>query len=414
MTDIRVSKINNSTNSAISVSGAKNSAIKLLATSLLTDDEVVIRNFPSNLVDIKEQLKLYDAFGCDYELSNSVYTSKKNSFHCIETDISPSFRSTYLLIISSLHFYGNAFLYFPSGCKIGNRGIELHLDILNKFNVSTDISDHGYRLTSSGLKCATYIFPFLSVGGTELAILLGSVSKGQTILRNCYITPELLNLIDMLRLMRAEIELIGNKIIIEGQTKLHGCEIEVIPDRIEAITWITFFFASGTVGAINNINLDELAVPLIHLENIGLKFSMSKSSIAIEEKSTISSFELAAGVYPGIVTDMQPFFTLIALFAEDSSRIHDYRYFDRFQYAYELNKIGCNIQIDAGSIKITPSTIKNVCKLSCPDLRGGMMLLLYLAITGNHSVLSNSEVIFRGYNKLIEKLNKVGIELVDV
>ena len=244
-------------------------------------------------------------------------------------------------------------------------------------------------------------------------MLLGCISHGQTILRNAYITPELLNLIDMLKLMGGEILTEGNKIIIDGKDSLSGCEISVIPDRIEVITWLCYLLASGNKGVLCNVNLNDISIPLIHLENIGLKYTCTESSIEVQGNSSISSFEVAAGVHPGIVTDMQPFFSLVALFAEDTSKIHDYRYFDRFQYAHELNKLGFDIKFEPGCIKICPAKKSKESTIRCPDLRGGMMLVLYLAISRNESKVINSNVIYRGYDNLNNKFDSLGIELID-
>jgi len=397
----------------INISGAKNSAIKLLAASLLTRDTVSIKNLPASLLDIKDQLSVYNDFGLTYKINGNHFISQDNMFHCVDREIDFSFRTTYLMIVGSLLFHGNSFLFEPSGCQIGNRSIDLHLNLLSKFNINIKQKVRGYLLEATRLKGCEFTFPYLTVGGTELGLLLGSISHGQTILRNAYITPELLNLIDMLKLMGGEILIEGNKIIIDGKDSLSGCEISVIPDRIEVITWLCFLLASGNKGALHNVSMNDIAVPLIHLESIGLKYTCTKSSLEVHENSLISSFEVAAGVHPGIVTDMQPFFSLVALFAEDTSKIHDYRYFDRFQYAHELNKLGFDIKFESGCIRIDPTKKSKTSTIRCPDLRGGMMLVLYLAISRNESKVINSNVIFRGYDNLKIKFNSLGIELID-
>jgi UDP-N-acetylglucosamine 1-carboxyvinyltransferase len=397
----------------LDISGAKNSAIKLLAASLLTQEVVSIKNLPSSLLDIKDQLSVYRDFGLSYEISKNHYKTLSNKFHSVDSDLNFTFRTTYLMVVGSLLNHGNAFLFEPSGCQIGNRSIDLHLKLLSKFNIKIKPKARGFLLETIMLKGCEFKFPYLTVGGTELGLLLGSISRGQTILRNAYITPELLNLINMLRLMGGEILIDGNKIIIDGKDSLSGCDISVIPDRIEVITWLCYFLASGSKGVLCNVNLNDIAIPLIHLENIGLKYTCTKSSIEVEGNSSISSFEVAAGVHPGIVTDMQPFFSLVALFAEDASKIHDYRYFDRFQYAHELNKLGFDIKFESGSINIYPAKKSKISTIRCPDLRGGMMLVLYLAISRNESKLINSNVIYRGYDDLNNKFNSLGIELIN-
>ena len=196
----------------VDISGAKNSAIKLVATSLLTNDIVSIKNMPSSLLDIKDQLSVYRDFGLSYEISDNHYKTQSNNFHCIDSDLSFTFRTTYLMVVGSLLNYGNAFLFEPSGCQIGNRSIDLHLDLLSKFNINIKQKARGFLLETVKLKACEFKFPYLTVGGTELGLLLGCISHGQTILRNAYITPELLNLIDMLKLMGGEILTEGNKI----------------------------------------------------------------------------------------------------------------------------------------------------------------------------------------------------------
>ena len=401
----------------VSVSGAKNSATRLMCAALLTDEKVRLTNFPTRLVDVDRKLAAFRNCGVEVRIDHDVkeLQIQAESLHT-DGDTELRVRTTYLLAAGLIAKFGTARVAYPGGCVIGARGYDLHLMVWRKFGLEVIETESCIQL-SGDLQGTTIDFPYSTVGGTENAILCGCVADGRTVIRNAYITPEVEDLVRMLQSMGACIAVFGNsRIEIEGRSgQLKATQYGVMPDRIEAITWIIYAAISGNGVTVRDLQLDDMKVPLIHLEEAGVELFYGRDSVYIPPTNSrahapIQPFELACGTHPGIISDMQPFFVLLGLIAEGGSRIFDYRYPDRVAYVEELKKfVDTNIEIRSGMIGVRGTSQFTAADVNSIDLRGSMAVIVAALIASGDSRVRNCEMALRGYNDLIEKLYGLGV-----
>ena len=408
---------------SVKVSGAKNSATKLLAASLISEKITTISNYPTELVDVKEKIRfIKDSGGCIFTDSEED-TIEINPLNFQYTKLSSydyKFRSTYLLVPGLLKKSKIARIPYPGGCKIGNRGYDVHVMIWKRMGaIVMEKSDYIEVKLNSELKGTTIKLPISTVGGTENAIICGCIAKGKTVINNAYITPEVLDLISFLISMGAEINVVGNSYIeIFGKSDFESTFYSVMPDRIEALTWLVFGAISAGNIIIKDVPFNNMKIPLDHIKESGLDFFRNFKNIMLNKfcypANSILSFEIATGSHPGIISDMQPFYTLLGLHANGSSRIYDYRYPERIAYCNELKKIyKKQINSEIGLIKVDGknnfNSVNNV-NLNCTDLRGGMAVLIAAFLNDGVSQINDFDMILRGYNKLQFKLNSLGLK----
>lgn len=402
----------------VRVSGAKNSATRLLAAALVADEPVRLRNFPTELVDVRRKVEFMQVLGAEIELD------PVNDFGEIRVvDVKPervrdrtlSVRTTYLLAAGQLVRTGKAYVPYPGGCKIGERGYDLHVLVWEKLGCQVRETEKHIEVTGQ-LVGGEVEFPFFTVGGTENALISASVAKGTTIIRNAYISPEVEDLIAFLRHLGASIEVHGNSLVVVhgADGLLRGASFDVMPDRIEALTWIIYGVLSGGEIVIEDVPFEYMEVPFLHLRHAGVDVFRNSRSVYVGPKCVSSAgiqpFEVSCGTYPGVISDMQPFYVLLGLFANGISRVHDYRYPSRTAYARELALMAPGaLEIRTGEIVIRgPAAIQGA-EVQSTDLRGSMALVLAALLAEGDSIVRNADMALRGYNKLIEKLAGLGV-----
>lgn len=402
----------------VAVSGAKNSATRILATALLASDPVTLRNFPTELEDVKAKAKFIRMLGavCDMHSNEStaqIHASDLN-FHQLETFELPV-RTTYLLAAAGLLYNSLAKVPYPGGCKIGSRGYDLHVMVWQRLGCNVTELEN-YIEVSGTLKGGDIEFPISTVGGTENALICASIANGDSIIRNAYVTPEVSDLIAFLRELGAMITLEGNSLIrVKGAAgALGSTTFSIMPDRIEALTWMILAAASGANLMIENVPYSTLEVPLIHLREAGIDIFRNERSALVTPASVgadgIQPFELACGTHPGIHTDMQSFFVFLALFAKGRSVIHDFRYPNRIGYAEQLeNLVPGRIQAVPGRIEVLPGPPPVAGRVTSTDLRSSMALLMTALCAEGTSEVNKVELALRGYNNLPRKLKNLGI-----
>lgn len=408
----------------ITISGAKNSATRLLAASTLTNEKMELKNFPTELVDAREKARFLKSCGvdCNFQRKSDTVTIFTNKYEAREdNDFDIPIRTTYLLAAGQLKRHKKALIPYPGGCKIGERKYDLHIMVWERLGCRVIEKENHIEIVrpDQGMQGAIIDFPISTVGGTENAILCALVAKGQTIVKNAYVTPEILDMINMLKQMGASIELKGNSYLkIDSCNDLRGVNYSVMPDRIEAITWIVYAAITGAELLIKNVPLKDLEIPLIHLKEAGVDLYFGNQSVYLSKDSIskfgIQPFELACGTHPGIISDMQPFYVLLALKANGRSKVFDYRYPNRVAYLDELNKF-CNnaISYSHGEITINGPVEFTPAKATGKDLRGSMAVIMAALFAKGKSEISNSQMALRGYNKLVDKLALLGIEISD-
>jgi|TARA_B100002003_G_scaffold205199_1_gene198503 UDP-N-acetylglucosamine 1-carboxyvinyltransferase len=408
-------------NGDVAVSGAKNSATRVLAASMLTDQPVRLRNFPLELEDGKAKMGFLRRMGAEIEVlaenSELDIQAQALSFDPID-DFELPIRTTYLLAAGALAREGRARVPYPGGCKIGSRGYDLHMMVWEKLGcevVETDAYiDVKGRLTGSLID-----FPLSTVGGTENALMCASVAEGETLIHNAYVTPEVHDLIAFLREMGAVIVQEGaSQIRIQGAGGLlRGADFKIMSDRIEALTWIVMGALSGGAMRISNVPFETMEVPFIHLRDCGLDLYRNSGEVLVSPNCIgpwgLQPFELACGTHPGVITDMQTFYVLLALFANGRSKIFDYRYPERIAYVRELARFAPGaLEAEPGKITINGRAKLVGAKGLSTDLRGSMTLVMAALLAEGESEVTGVEMALRGYNALDKKLAALGAECV--
>lgn len=405
-------------NGTIDVSGAKNSATRILAASLLSSEKVTLRNFPLALEDVKAKIAFMKKMGASFSENpqDSVIsvTSERLSFESIKNYSLP-IRTTYLLAAGAISKNGHARIPYPGGCKIGSRGYDLHIMVWEKLGCNV-IQKEDYIEITGEFRGGNIDFPISTVGGTENAIMCASVAQGSTLIRNAYVTPEVRDLINFLREMGANIELEGSSIIrVKGTgSLLNGTSFSIMPDRIEALTWIILGAITGGRIIVKNVPFETMRIPLIHLREAGLDIFENSNSVLISNDCIgvhgIQPFEIACGTHPGVISDMQSFYALLAMFANGRSIVYDYRYPERIAYADQLAKFSYNsIKAEPGKIIINGGQPLNSCTAISTDLRGSMALIMAAICAEGESTIEGVELALRGYNNLPHKLDKLGV-----
>ena len=404
-------------NGLVNVSGAKNSATRLLAASTITDQKVVLKNFPTKLVDANHKKRYMQNCGAEVSFDDENNTAQIVAADYLQSkldDYDYPIRTTYLLAAGLLKRTGYARIPYPGGCKIGSRGYDLHVLVWEKCGCKVEEKPDYLEITVDKMKPFEVDFPISTIGGTENALICGAAIAGESIIRNAYISPEVEDLIAFLRSLGADITVSGNSFVkIHGKENLQGSVFEVMPDRIEALTWMIFAAISRGDIIIKNVPFDSMEIPLLHLKEAGVDVFSNSSDAIVNNYSLregkIQPFEVACGTHPGVISDMQPFYVLLALKANGISRIYDYRYPERTQYLDQLKKY-CPGAIEFSPGKITIKGPVNFLPAESvsTDLRGSMALVLASLMAGGNSSVSEVQMALRGYNNLPEKLTSLG------
>jgi len=406
-------------NGEITVSGAKNSATRVLAAAMLSEGHVSLRQFPLTLVDAREKMKFLARLGAQFSedpLRNVLSLNVNDLSVRGEENFNVPIRTTYLLAGGLLARGNLARIPYPGGCKIGSRGYDLHMMIWEKLGCEVE-EKPDYIEIRGHLRGGTIDFPISTVGGTENALICGAVASGETLVRNAYVTPEVNDLIRFLREMGAQIQQEGQSLLrIEGAGGLlKGASFSIMPDRIEALTWMILGAVTGGSVMIRNVPMDSLEVPMIHLRDAGLDLFRNTSDVFVSPACVgphgLQPFELATGTHPGVISDMQSFFAFLGLFANGRSVVFDYRYPERIAYARELAKFAPGaISASPGQIKAYGPAKLTAAQVTSTDLRGSMALIMAAICAEGESRVYGVDMAMRGYDNLPAKLAALGVD----
>lgn len=394
----------------VSISGAKNSALRLLAASLLTDEDIIIENFPTNLSDVKIHVEMLKVLGKNCEIKDNRIIIKSD-YELKETLNweGRSIRNTLLIFGALLARKGKACVPLPGGCSIGQRKYDLHQMLLEKLGARV-WEENGYLFgeAPNGLVGTEIYLPIRSTGATENGIIAGSLAKGKTTLWNPHIRPEIIDLISCLRSMGVEIEVSGQqRIQINGKRYIGGTRHTVIPDNVEAITFLIAAVITHGDIELENFPYRHLEVPLIYLRESGAKFFCGENSLIVRGGNCYP-IEISTGPYPGINSDNQPLFAVYGLCAQGKSKITDLRFPDRFGYAEELKKLGGNLQVKDNFLIINGGNPLHGSHVTALDLRCGAALVLTGLVAEGETIISNAEQIQRGYEDIELKMQILG------
>ncbi|ERM80695.1 UDP-N-acetylglucosamine 1-carboxyvinyltransferase [Rhodonellum psychrophilum GCM71 = DSM 17998] len=397
----------------VRVSGAKNSSLRLLAASILTDETLFLNNFPNGLLDVQVHIEMLEVLGKTFSINEDTVTIKEIDSKSV-TQLNwggRSIRNTLLVLGALTTRFGEGRVPLPGGCKLGERKYDLHVMLLENLGARVWEEDDYLcaKVESGRLKGNDIHLPMRSTGATENSIICGSLAEGTTTIWNPHIRPEIMDLIDMLNKMGAKIKVYGQKcIVVEGVKKLNGVKHSVIPDNMEALTWaIGSVITKGDV-EIQNFPFEHLEVPLTYLRESGMKFYRGEDSLIVRGGEAYP-IEISTGPYPGINSDMQPLFAVFGAMSNGESKIVDLRFPGRYGYADELAKMGMKFHVEGDMLVIDGGTPLIGAEVEALDLRAGIALLLAGMTAEGETIISNSWQIQRGYENLNRKLKDLGV-----
>ncbi len=404
----------NSLNGDVKISGAKNSALPILAASILTDEELKISNLPP-ICDIKRMLDILSYIGCSVsEIKNSKISLKNTriSKSGAPYDMMNKLRASFLITGPLLARNGKAVVSFPGGCQIGTRPVDLHLKGLSLMGASI-MQSHGIiTARAKRLKGEKIYLDFPSVGATENIMMAATLAEGTTVIENAATEPEITDLAKLLKKMGARISGEGTETIeITGVSKLHGAYHSIIPDRIEAGTILTATAITGGDVTLNGVCCDHLTPVTAKLTEMGAEITEFKNSLRIKASSRLSGSDISTLPYPGFPTDMQAQFSALLSIADGTSIIRETVFENRFMHIAELKRMGANIKTDGRSAIIEGTKKLTGAPVEATDLRAGAALVIAGLAAFGKTEISEIEHIDRGYYKIDEKLNSLGAKI---
>lgn len=409
---------NNLLEGTINISGSKNSAVALIPASILSDEEVIIDNIPNiSDIDALNEILTYLGAKVEHKESTMIIDPKNIVNKEIPESISTKLRASYYFMAALLGKYKKVEMYFPGGCKIGSRPIDQTLKAFKLLGAKIIEKDNKYIITAENLKGTKIYLDMPSVGATINAILVAVKAEGKTIIENAAKEPEIVSVATFLNNMGAKISGVGtSKIKIEGVSKLTKGFTEVIPDRIEAGTYLLAGALIGKDITIQNLIPKHIESLTSKLQEIGFDLEIGTDYIKVKKNNDLKSINIKTLVYPGFPTDLQQPLTVLLTQCHGISTLQETIYENRFQNVKYLNEMGADIEITKDKIKIkgpTPLTGTNVV---ATDLRAGACLVLAGLLANGTTIISDVEHILRGYENIVEKLQNVGakIEIIEI
>lgn len=401
----------------VSARGAKNASLKALAASLILDGPSVITNVPE-IEDISRLVEIIQDLGV--ELSHESGTYKITNPEIKKTSIAPHLhqktRSSMLLAVPILLQHGEVTFAYPGGCVIGNRPIDFFLSGFKEFGVEITDHDNGYTLRGNKLHAGRVVFTRISVTGTEAMLMLACKVPGLSTIVNAAMEPEVIALAEFLNSCGAKISGIGSSILtIEGVSELSGGKFETIPDRIEAGSFAILGAASNSEITVTNFIPQHLEVLWQFFRQAGVNFELGENSVKILPSLTglkAIPKDIITHEYPGFPTDLQAPMTVLMTQAKGSSLIFETIYEGRLFYVDKLNSMGANIfMADPHRVMVNGPTPLFGKKISSPDIRAGMAMIIAGLIAEGETEIDNVYQIDRGYERIEERLNGLGADI---
>lgn len=397
----------------VRVSGAKNSALKLIAASLLGQGKTILHNVP-NISDIDIMIEVLRSLGATVERTDHTVAIDTTNATGFETpyELVSKMRASISILGPLIARFGKARVAMPGGCKIGARKIDIHLAVLEALGVSF-ANDHGYLYASTpnGLHASKVFLDFPSVGATENMLMASVTAEGTTVIDNAAREPEIEDLANMLNKMGAQVQGAGTStIVVQGVqlSDLHPCEHWVVGDRIEAGTFLTAGALLGGPITVEGIDPDFLRTVMMKFEEMGVEVSTTRDSITVSRTEPLRATDIQTLPHPGFPTDLQAQFSLLAAFAEGCSVVSENIFENRFMFASELNRMGSDISLDGHHALIRGVSKLQGAPVSSPDLRGGAALVIAGLAAEGETRIHDIYHIDRGYEDYVGKLRSLG------
>ena len=401
----------------VRVSGAKNAALPCMAAALLTDQPVILENIPQ-VRDIQTTRNLLAAMGADVELGYG-RAHHRTTIQCANLatpeasyELVKTMRASTLVLGPLVARCGRAHVSLPGGCAIGARPIDLHIKGLERLGAKLT-QEHGYiEAKADRLKGAEIVFDKITVTGTEDLLMAATLADGESVLQNCAREPEVADLADLLNKMGAQIEGAGTTTIrVKGVSKLKGAKHRIIPDRIEAGTFI--IAAALTGGDLNIAGCDpsHLDALLDKLHEVGVKTKAAADSVRVMGDNPLRGADITTEEYPGFPTDCQAQYMALVTQAEGTSVVTENIFENRFMHAQELVRMGANIKIEGRRAVVRGKSPLSAAAVLASDLRASASLVLAALVADGETIIDRVYHIDRGYEHIDEKLKGVGAQI---
>ena len=397
----------------IKIGGAKNSVVALIPAAILADGVVKIDNVPK-ISDRDFLLEILKLLSVDVNSSKEtlvIDTSKMNNA-LIPEELSSKLRASYYFMGALLGKYKHVEMFFPGGCNIGARPIDLHLKGFKALGAKITKDKSKYIIDAKELKGADITLEFASVGATVNIMFAAVKAKGTTIINNAAREAEIVNIAELLNNMGAKVSGAGtDQIRIEGTNKLHGGEIKVIPDRIEAGTYAIMGALLGNNLTIEGLVPEHNIVLLNKLQEMGVDFKIKNHKLTISRSPNLKATNIRTVVYPGFPTDLGQPISVLLTQAHGISLIDETIWESRMGHVPYLNQMGANIKADRMHAEITGPTKLHGAEITATDLRAGAALVEAGLIAEGTTIINAAEHVLRGYERIINKLSKVGANI---
>jgi UDP-N-acetylglucosamine 1-carboxyvinyltransferase len=406
-------------NGEIAISGAKNSAIKLMAASLLTDEPVRLTNMP-RLADTRFLGRLLQRLGTKLDERDGP-DGPETVLHTPEIlsaiapyDLVRQMRASFNVLGPLIAREGHAKVSLPGGCTIGARPVDLHLKALEALGATIDLHEgYVYAQAARGLKGARIEFPFVSVGATEHTLMAAVLAKGETVLENCAREPEIGDLAQCLTAMGAKIEGVGTATLrIEGVKKLHGATHAVIADRIETGTYAVAAAMAGGEVRLTRTRSDFIEPLLQKMEQAGAEIERTNDGLIVRRNGArLKAVDVETDVFPGFATDLQAQFMALMTTAEGESIIKETIFENRFMHVPELRRLGADIAVQGGEARVRGVEQLDGAQVMATDLRASVSLVIAGLAARGDTVVSRVYHLDRGFERLEEKLGACGAQV---
>ncbi|MEI8361068.1 MAG: UDP-N-acetylglucosamine 1-carboxyvinyltransferase [bacterium] len=403
----------------IIVSGAKNAALKIIPAAILSKDPIHITNLPS-IEDVDRSLELLIDLGADVSRGKNQCTI--NTGNIQKTILEPKFanklRASIMFVGPLLAKFGEVKFPHPGGCVIGagTRPIDLFIEGFEAMGAHVTMEDAYYHITAERLTGCEYFFTTVSVTGTESLMMTATLASGTTVLKNCAMEPEITALANYLNSQGANIVGAGSPtIIITGVEKLAAGNFKIIPDRIEAGTFIIMAVATKSELTVTNCNPQNLEILLAILQKIGIKTEIGADFVKVMPSKDLKPYSIKTHEYPGFPTDLQSPFTVLATQFNGNSTIHETIYDRRLLFTDMLTQMGADIiMCDPHRVVVNGPTSLHGRKLTSPDLRAGIAMIIAGIIANGTTEIDNIYQIDRGYENIDQRLRDIGAKITRI
>ena len=400
----------------VTVSGAKNSVVALIPAIILSDGVVTLDGVPA-ISDVDNLIEIIEVMGGSVKRDGETLEIDPRGVKDMPMPFGKinSLRASYYFYGSLLGRYGQATVGLPGGCDLGPRPIDLHLKAFEAMGASISYEDESMRIaTDAGqrIKGAHIYMDTVSVGATINTMLAAAKADGRTVIENAAREPEIIDVATLLNNMGARVRGAGTEVItIDGVESLHGTRHQVIPDRIEAGSYIAMAAAIGKGVKVKNVLYEHLESFIAKLEAMGVRMTVEEDAIFVEEQGDLKPVDIKTSPYPGFATDLQQPMTPLLLKASGRGKIIDTIYEKRVNHVPELARMGADIQVLGGQIVYNGPTQLSGVPVKASDLRAGAALVTAGLMAEGQTEITNIEFILRGYSNIIEKLSDLGADI---